>query len=133
MSDNPSSPICVRPAAAGDSGPLPGAFSINRLLKGWPLALGSLAACWILFFNELRGEWQVNPQYSYGYVVPLLGLMLIWRRWQERPGASSGKSAAVIFVAFGSLFFLLPLWVILEANPEWRLVYWAHGALVLIL
>ena len=86
-----------------------------------------------MFFNELRGEWEVNPQYNYGYVVPLLGIMLIWRRWQERPSASSGSSALVGFVAFSLLLFLLPLRLILEANPEWRLAYWAHGFLILLL
>ena len=76
---------------------------------------------------------EVNPQYNYGYVVPLLGIMLIWRRWQERPSASSGSSALVGFVALSLLLLLLPLRLILEANPEWRLAYWAHGFLVLLL
>ena len=86
-----------------------------------------------MFFNELLGEWQVNPQYNYGYVVPLLGAMLVWRRWQERPEPSSTSSNSVIFVAFGLLLLLLPLRLVLEANPEWRLAYWAHGSLVLFL
>ena len=132
MSDNPNSPACVR-LLADDSHPVNEPFSISRLVKGWPLAVASLAACWIMLFNELRGEWEVNPQYNYGYIVPLLGVMLLWRRWRERPGASSGGSAQAIFVAFGSLLMLLPLNLVIEANPEWRFAYWTHGFLVLIL
>jgi len=107
--------------------------SLSRWLSGWPLAIAALAACWLLFFSELRGEWSINPQYNYGYVVPLLGAMLVWRRWPERPAASPKKSAAVMVTALISLFFLLPLQLILEANPEWRLVYWMHGFLALVL
>ena len=132
MSENSNSPICASPAA-DDVHTLPDAFSNRRLLNGWFLAVGALAVCWVMFFNELRGEWSVNPQYNYGYLVPLLGIMLTWRRWRDRPGAVSGGSAWAIVVTFGSLLFLLPLTLILEANPEWRLIYWAHGFLVLIL
>lgn len=94
------------------------------------MAVAAVAACWALFFNELRGEWDVNPQYDYGYIVPLLGAMLFWRRWSERPSPSlSGVSARIL--GLGLLSLLLPIALIREANPEWRLLYWAHGLLVL--
>lgn len=106
---------------------------IGQLLKGWPLAMGALALCWLQFFNELRGEWEVNPQYNYGYIVPLLGAVLFWRRWPERPLPSSGKPYYTIMAALGLLLLLLPLTLIHEANPEWRLLYWSHAFLVLSL
>ena len=111
----------------------PKALFAGRLLNGWSLALAALAACWLLLFNELRGEWQINPQYNYGYVVPLLGIVLLWNRWRERPSAVPGASVLVLFVAFALLLFFLPLNVVLEANPEWRFAYWVHGGLVLTL
>jgi exosortase len=97
------------------------------------LAVAAVAACWAFLFNELRGEWDVNPQYNYGYVVPLLGAMFLWRRWLERPSPSPGGSRMAGIVAFGLLWLLLPMALIREANPEWRLLYWAHGFLVLSL
>lgn len=93
----------------------------------------ALAAAWLLCFNELRGEWQLNPQYNYGYVVPLLSLALFWRRWPDRPHPSRTTSRLVSFVAIGALVLLLPVRVIAEANPEWRLLFWAQASLMLLL
>ena len=99
--------------------------------QGWPLAVGALATCWLCFFNELRGEWDTNAQYNYGYVVPLLGAMLCWRRWPERPAIRLSTSSLPGVLGFVLLSLLLPLTLIREANPEWRLLYWTHGFLVL--
>lgn len=106
---------------------------LNWRLNGWGLATMALAAAWLLCFNELRGEWQINPQYNYGYVVPLLSLALFWRRWPERPQPSPASSGFAGLSAIGALALLLPLRVIAEANPEWRLVFWVHASLTLAL
>lgn len=105
----------------------------NGLLNGWMLALAALAVCWISLFIELSGEWNVNPQYGYGYIVPLIGPVLIWRRFRKRPAPAPSNSLLPGFIAAFLLFFLLPLDLVLEANPEWRLLYWSHGILVLLL
>ena len=119
--------ITSKPSAVAATVSL-GSLSLGRWLSGRSLALGAVGACWLLFFNELRGEWQINAQYNYGYVVPLLGAALLWRRWPERPGAVSGASPTLAgFVAIVMLALLLPLRVVLQANPEWRLPYWVHG------
>ena len=106
---------------------------LRQLPWGWALAIAALATCWLSFFNELRGEWDINPQYNYGYVVPLLGAMLVWRRWPERPAGMVTTSPWPALLAAGLLGLLLPMALIREANPEWRLLYWAHGFLVLTL
>ena len=99
--------------------------------SGWPLALTALAVYWLLFFNQIRGEWQINPQYSYGYIVPLLGLVLFWRRWPGRPQPLPGHTRIAGVIAAGLLLLALPLRVLFEANPEWRLLYWLGGFNVL--
>ncbi len=102
-------------------------LSVRWITDSWALLILALGVCWLFLFSELSGEWRINAQYNYGYVVPLLGLALIWRRWPERPEASAGRSAWVGFAAIALLFLLLPIRVVLQANPEWRLVYWLHG------
>src|SRR5215469_2114760 len=112
-------------------GGLPSLFevlSFRRLSQGVPLAVLTLGVGWMLFFNELRGEWQVNAQYSYGYVVPLLGIALLCRCWPDRPSPlPCRRTRLVLAVSAGLLSLTLPLRVVLEANPEWRLLYWIHG------
>src|SRR5215469_6352754 len=122
----PATPVTGQSIAAG-----PGI--LQSVQNGWTLALAALVVCWISFFLELSDEWHVNPQYGYGYVVPFIGAMLIWRRLRKRPAPSRSKSVLPGFIAAALLFFLLPLDLILEANPEWRLLYWSHGVLVLTL
>jgi exosortase len=109
---------------AGNSG----LFTLNGLRSGTGLLLIATVACWLLFFNQLRGEWAVNAQYNYGYMVPLLGLALIWRRWPARPSVSPPSEGLLPNATAAFLLFLvLPFGVILEANPEWRLIYWLNG------
>src|SRR5581483_199931 len=98
------------------------------LLSGTGLLALAAALCWLEFFNALRGEWDVNPQYSYGYFVPFLGLALLWRRWPDRPVPSNARGGFFVSVLMASLLALvLPFQMILQANPEWRLIYWLSG------
>lgn len=96
-------------------------------------AVAALGLCWGLFFNSLWYEWRVNPEYSYGFVVPLLGLLLVWRRWPDRPPAAAQRRLWIGCVAACLLFFWLPWDLFIEANPEWRLLYWAGGLQVITL
>jgi exosortase len=130
----PDHPTNITSAALADnSHSRPAKGVIGRLLEGWTLGVAALAVCWIQFFNELRSEWEINPQYNYGCVVPLLGAMLVWRRWPERPSAAVETSGMAGFLGFVLVLFLLPVALIREANPEWRLLYWSHAVLVLSL
>jgi exosortase len=100
----------------------------NWVWNGWSLAFLALGTCWLLFFDELRSEWRINAQYSYGYIMPLLTGILVWRRWPERPLASPGGHPRFLFLAsVGLLLLELPLRLGVQANPEWRLIYWVHG------
>jgi exosortase len=100
---------------------------VERLGTGWFLAFGAVGLVWVLLFKSLVSEWEVNPQYSYGYAVPLLGALVLWRRWQQRPRRSDAQLR--FSVLFGGLLLLLffPLRMLGEANPEWRLLYWIGG------
>jgi hypothetical protein len=87
-SDSPS------PAPSRDDSALrspPAAFK-------WVLLLTPLLYLWFRLINNLRTEWETNPQYSYGYIVPFLCLGLILHRWQalrekaEKPKPETLKS-----------------------------------------
>src|ERR1017187_5264471 len=76
---------------------------IRKILscRSWALTLGILAFLWFALVNHLRVEWSVNPQYSYGWVVPLLCLGMLFQRWQaakvHRPlttGSQDNRPAA---------------------------------------
>lgn len=83
------------------------------------------AGLWLLLVNELRTEWSLNQQYSYGWVVPILALYLFWERWKDAPTPGDLPSlfplAASAAVCALSIF---PLRLLLEANPDWRLPDW---------
>lgn len=114
-------------SAGFKSRPLGSVGRVQQLGTGWFLAFCAIAAVWLLLFKSLIGEWEVNPQYSYGYVVPLLGALLLWRRWQVRPSPAEAQSQ--FSAILGGMLLLLsgPLRLLGEANPEWRLLYWIGG------
>lgn len=107
--------------------------SAKRWWSAEAVAVFALAACWLLFFNELRDEWQINPQYNYGFVVPLLGAALFWRRWHDHPVPAPARAHLLPAIVVGLLLLELPFAMVFEANPEWRLLYWTNGLQVLIL
>jgi len=92
----------------------------------WPglallaISAGSIAAPLLW---HLSCFWQIDPQYSYGWIVPLLSLYLAWRRWKSRPAVEPAPSGTAICLA-AALFFLSVVWLIREATPDWSVVSW---------
>jgi exosortase len=96
-----------------------------------------LAWLWFVLINDLRVEWTVNPQYSYGWAVPFLCAFLFWQKIQQSAvssqwsvaGASEGGKFQLSAFSFQLIFISLallyaPTRLIEEANPGWRLVSW---------
>jgi len=108
--------------AAEPSGTVPyGALSLTMA------AIGTL---WLLLIWHLAGHWGAIPQYSFGWMVPVLGTYLAMQRWCSRPSAAPVKNPmALLPVALLALAFL-PLWLVEKPNPEWRLVSWLFAAVV---
>ena len=81
------------------------------------LALVSMLTWHLLFF------WEVNPQYSYGWVVPGLAVYLLLRRLDSRPypRLAPGWTWPVLIVC---LIALAPIWFVREATPDWSVVSW---------
>jgi exosortase len=77
------------------------------------------------FLRNVMPYWEVNPQYSFGWLVPPLAAILFYRRWRGRPcptAVSGGLATGLLVVA--ALAFL-PTWLLLQPNPDWRLATWA--------
>jgi exosortase len=99
----------------------------------WSLTWLPFGYLWFRLINNLRLEWDTNPQYSYGWVVPFLCLVLVIRRWHavteeirdDKPEVGSSRLATLLFVLLAFLY--LPTRLIEEATPEWRAVQWSLG------
>ncbi len=118
------------PGTAGDQ-------SEGRNLQSWLHAV-ALGALWLPVLQMLSPQWSYYEQYSYGWAVPVLCLFLAWRRWRTpsasasdlRPLSSTSHSDVRLstfqFLSFSAfLLFLLPLRVLQDANPLWRLASYA--------
>ena len=93
----------------------------------WP-ALAVLGALWLFAVRQLRFEWTINPQYTYGWTVPFLAAYLFAERWKRRPPAQLVHARIAIALAVIALaLVLLPVRVIQESGPDWRLLGWALG------
>jgi exosortase len=111
-----------------------GRFSLVGAEPHWQAKTGSvfglcvLALCWGLAFDALRVDWAINPQYHYGWFVPLLALGLFRFRWSSRPSPDPPRFLrTTVIIAGVAMAALLPIRLIEEANPEWRLVQWTHA------
>ena len=100
-------------------------------LAKWALLILPLGYLWFHLLDNLRFEWTTDPQYSYGLVVPLLVIGLLFRRWQHlagRPCASAAVNPWLAIFICGMLAFLyLPTRLVEEATPEWRPLEWSLG------
>ena len=95
--------------------------------RWWPV-FAVLGALWLLAVRQFRFEWTINPQYTYGWTVPFLAAYLFAERWKCRPPAQAAhaKTGVALLVVLLALM-LLPIRLIQESGPDWRLLGWALG------
>ncbi len=87
--------------------------------------LAALILVFLTSFRFLSIEWSVNPQYSYGWGVPVLAAYLFWKRWLYRPEPDSRGNFSLFTGALCLLSLAtLPLRLLLESNPDWRILLW---------
>lgn len=86
---------------------------------------------WLLLCRRLQPDWQLNPQYSHGWFVPFLVLLLWNRRWPDRPTSNLAKPHSLPWPLILVLLTaaLLPTQLLLQANPDWRAPYWLWAIL----
>jgi exosortase len=96
----------------------------------------TLGLLWFIVCRHLSAEWSYNEQYNYGWFVPFFALYLFWMRWEDRPPAAPTReirhskfeirNLIALAIAVPALLLLFPLRLIEVANPDWRLLSWAH-------
>jgi exosortase len=120
------------------------AHAENRSRAPWILLVLSLAGLWFICCRHLSAEWSYNEQYSYGWFVPFFALYLFWLRWEDRDKLRSSnfefrsedsgsqvrnRSRAALLLSIPLLLAIFPLRLIEVANPDWRLLSWAHAGI----
>lgn len=59
-------------------------LSINKSVIAYTgLLLGSFALLYYRIFIKLIQDWEVDPNYSHGYFIPVLAIYMIWSKRQE--------------------------------------------------
>lgn len=87
-----------------------------------------IALVWVPALVRFSYQWALNPQYYYGWAVPLLAAYLVFDRWPqmpapERPRFTGWATAAILMLALPQL----PLRLVGEANSSARLISLAMG------
>ncbi|HWM25829.1 MAG TPA: exosortase/archaeosortase family protein [Chthoniobacterales bacterium] len=109
---------------ATSSPSLPATTAALRVINWFPIAVFALV--WVELISRLRFEWSINPQYGYGWTVPFLTAYIFWRRSQNTPAPSAPAVKIIpgLVIVLAAAFFV-PVRLIQEANPDWRLLSWA--------
>src|ERR1700677_4658811 len=90
-------------------------------LPGWFLPGCLLFAAWALAIRQLDLEWTINPEYQYGWIVPLLALLLWHQAWLHRPEPGTRcMTRALPWLVVLLILLAVPMRIIEEANPDWR-------------
>jgi exosortase len=81
-------------------------------------------ALWYMLVERLAQYWVVQPEYSFGWLVPVLCFYLFFIRWRSRPTAAPPHLGWSRLVFGVTAFGLGPTWLIAQANPDWRIAAW---------
>jgi exosortase len=88
------------------------------------LSWGLLILSGVVALGPLTPTWNDNPNYSFGWWIPLVCLFLLVERWPQRPPRADGRPVSVAWLlpGWGLLFFAFRLAG--EADPDWRYGLW---------
>ena len=107
-------------------------WQLGRLAR-WMVAGAVFGALWCMLIERLAQYWVVEPEYSFGWLVPIVCGYLFWLRWRSRPAPGGPKLGLASYVFWVTALGLLPTWLIVQANPDWRVVAWLLAGQTVIL
>ncbi len=105
----------------------------NRKILQRILPFVVFGGLWYLLITHLSLHWATNSEYSFGWFGPVLCAYLFLIRWCTRPPTGSASSPRAKWVFWTAGFSVLPIWLVEQANPEWRLISWLLTFEVVIL
>ncbi len=83
----------------------------------WP-GLLAIATLWLAAVYHMHRDWMLDDSCAHGWLVSPLVIYLFSVRWRERPTPTAAYTAPAPWYFLGLSFVLL--WLLREANPEWR-------------
>ena len=96
-----------------------------------------LGAAGTILLHPLTFIWDSNPNYSFGWLIPVVCAFLFYERWPFRPEPQPASHASRLAVPLGCGILLLAfLRLAIETNPGWRpglwvmMVFYIAGLLV---
>ena len=110
-----------------------------------------LLGYWAVMIHRLGGMWSALPEYSYGWAVPMLCVILFMDRWRTRPSGTlkSGKAETLksghagilksrsprfaLGVLLLAAFVFMLARAALEVIPNWRFSVWLLALTVVVL
>lgn len=99
--------------------------SNRQLSVAGPWFIAVLGA-WMWTWVHLSIEWRLNPQYEFGFAVPVLAAMIAWSRlndfrWED---LATGRSMWIKPLTVAGGICLLLGEFIRQADPTWRITGW---------
>lgn len=90
----------------------------------WP-SLALLAGAGIFVFRPVAMTWKVDPNYAFGWWIPLVALFLFAERWPTRPACEAKERKLLLApaIAVWGLAFLA-FRLAAESDPDWRPGLW---------
>ncbi len=77
---------------------------------------------------DLVRTWESQPDYSHGYLVPPLALLLLSARRQTYPGLRGPALAGLLLLAVVLAVRLAGQWLFLSPLQGWAMILWIGGA-----
>src|ERR1700761_7950278 len=79
------------------SGGPPQMWQFGRL-PPWIVTGAVFGALWYMLIVCLAQYWAVEPEYSFGWLVPILCAYLFWFRWRSRPAPAAPQLGLARYV-----------------------------------
>ena len=98
------------------------------------LAATLLGSVWLMVFFQLSLIWNINAQYTHGWLIPFI---CIYFASKTSKGVATRQPRefphALWFLGGTSILLIFPVWIIREANSDWRLINVALVGLAMLM
>jgi exosortase len=99
-------------------------LKMQRRLLQEVMPFVALGVLWCLLIKHLSLYWTLDPQYSFGWLGPIICGYLLFVRWATRPAADLPQAGPARWLFWAAAILFLPTWLVEQPNPDWRLVSW---------